>query len=87
MTKIETAEVTRLGAEYAALRAKVVQLSPPEQRVQLLKRHLPFKKFGRDLMIAESDLKLVAEDKPGRPRKDAKAKVAQSETAMLLLSP
>ena len=30
---------------------------------------LPAEKFGRDYVIKEKDLKLVAERKPGRPRK------------------
>jgi excisionase family DNA binding protein len=30
---------------------------------------LPSKQFGRDHLIKESDLKLVAERKPGRPAK------------------
>jgi len=30
---------------------------------------LPAQKFGRDYLIKENDLKLVAERKPGRPRK------------------
>ena len=33
---------------------------------------LPAQKFGRDYLIQEKDLKLVAERKPGRPRKDSK---------------
>jgi excisionase family DNA binding protein len=30
---------------------------------------LPAQKYGRDYLIDEKDLKLVAERKPGRPRK------------------
>jgi excisionase family DNA binding protein len=33
---------------------------------------LPAMRFGRAHMIKESDLKLVEERKPGRPRKDEK---------------
>jgi len=33
---------------------------------------LPSKQFGRDHLIKESDLKLVAERKPGRPVKQGK---------------
>jgi excisionase family DNA binding protein len=32
---------------------------------------LPSKQFGRDHLIKESDLKLVAERKPGRPARQA----------------
>jgi excisionase family DNA binding protein len=31
---------------------------------------LPAEKYGRDYLINERDLKLVAERKPGRPRKE-----------------
>lgn len=48
-------------------------------RQMVIKGQLPSEKFGRDLMIAETDLMLVAERKPGRPRKDAEAKEPQSE--------
>jgi excisionase family DNA binding protein len=46
-------------------------------RVQQLiwEGRLPAEKMGRDYFIKEDDLKLVAERKPGRPRK------AQSENA------
>jgi excisionase family DNA binding protein len=46
-------------------------------RVQqlILAGRLPAEKMGRDYVIKEDDLKLVADRKPGRPRK------AQSETA------
>lgn len=33
---------------------------------------LPAQKYGRDYLIDENDLKLVAERKPGRPRKGVK---------------
>jgi excisionase family DNA binding protein len=41
------------------------------QRVQAMIRdgRLPASKFGRDYVIKEQDLKLVADRKPGRPRK------------------
>lgn len=41
------------------------------QRVQALIRdgRLPASKLGRDYVIKEQDLKLVADRKPGRPRK------------------
>ena len=41
------------------------------RRVQALIRseHLPAKKLGRDYLIREEDLALVANRKPGRPKK------------------
>ena len=41
------------------------------QRIHALIRdgRLPAEKFGRDYLIKESDLKLVADRKPGRPPK------------------
>jgi excisionase family DNA binding protein len=41
------------------------------QRVQAMIRdgRLPATKLGRDYVIKEQDLKLVADRKPGRPRK------------------
>jgi excisionase family DNA binding protein len=41
------------------------------QRVQAMIRdgRLPASKLGRDYVIKEQDLKLVANRKPGRPRK------------------
>lgn len=43
------------------------------RRVQALIKagRLPSQQFGRDHLIKESDLGLVADRKPGRPRKDA----------------
>jgi len=40
------------------------------QRVHVLikERRLPAQKMGRDYFIAPSDLRLVADRKPGRPR-------------------
>lgn len=48
-------------------------------RVQQLiwSERLPAQKIGRDYMIQESDLKLVEDRKPGRPRKD-EASLAES---------
>jgi excisionase family DNA binding protein len=39
------------------------------RRIQALIKNgrLPAQKFGRDYMVKEKDLKLVAERKPGRP--------------------
>lgn len=48
------------------------------RRVQALIKdgRLPSQQFGRDHLIKESDLKLVENRKPGRPRKEAKLKEA-----------
>ncbi len=45
-------------------------------RVQALIRskRLPAKRFGRAYMIDQRDLKLVADRKPGRPKKSKKVK-------------
>lgn len=40
---------------------------------------LPSKQFGRDHLIKESDLKLVAERKPGRPVKEAEKDLSGSK--------
>lgn len=47
------------------------RLSVSMRRVRALieSGRLPSKQFGRDHLIKESDLKLVAHRKPGRPRK------------------
>jgi excisionase family DNA binding protein len=41
-------------------------------RQMVLAGQLPAQKFGRDLVIAESDLNLVEDRKPGRPLKTEK---------------
>lgn len=55
-----------LTTEQAAERLGVTA-----SRVRVLIRggRLPAQKFGRDYLIKEKDLKLVADRKPGRPRK------------------
>jgi excisionase family DNA binding protein len=40
-------------------------------RQLVLNGRLPAEKFGRDLVIKESDLKLVEDRRPGRPPKGA----------------
>lgn len=54
-------------------REVAARLGVTTKRVQALIRagRLPAEKFGRDYMIKESDLKLVEDRKPGRPRKYA----------------
>jgi excisionase family DNA binding protein len=58
------------------LTTKVVaeRLGVTQARVRALIQsgRLPSQQFGRDHLIKESDLKLVADRKPGRPRKTAK---------------
>jgi excisionase family DNA binding protein len=46
------------------------------RRVQALIKdgRLPSQQFGRDHIIKESDLKLVENRKPGRPRKEGQTK-------------
>ncbi len=39
-------------------------------RQMVINGQLPSEKFGRDLMIAEPDLALVADRKAGRPKKE-----------------
>jgi len=52
-----------------------VRLKVSIRRVQALIEagRLPSKQYGRDHLIKESDLKLVANRKTGRPRKDQAA--------------
>lgn len=48
------------------------------RRVQALIKdgRLPSQQFGRDHLIRESDLKLVENRKPGRPRKEEQSKTS-----------
>lgn len=57
---------------------KLLTTSEAAERLEVSRRRvlalidagrLPAQKFGRDYMIDESDLKLVEDRKPGRPRK------------------
>lgn len=48
--------------------AKALGVSAPRVRQLILAGRLPAVKFGRDLMILKSDLQLVADRKPGRPK-------------------
>lgn len=55
-------------------------VSPARVRQLVLAGNLPAEKFGRDLMIKESDLKLV-EDRPmGRPPKAKVEEITQVST-------
>jgi excisionase family DNA binding protein len=60
---LTTADVAeRLGVTQARVRALIAA------------GRLPSKQYGRDHLIRERDLELVADRRPGRPRKDEKAK-------------
>ena len=52
------------------------------QRIHALIRdnRLPAEKFGRDYLIKESDLKLVADRKPGRPPKQTGKQEKKSQS-------
>jgi excisionase family DNA binding protein len=54
--------------------AKRLGISAIRVRQLISAGRLPAEKFGRDYMIEEADLELVAERKPGRPAK-AKAEI------------
>jgi len=57
--------------------AERLGISDARIRQLILNGRLPAQKLGRDLFIEESNLKLVSDRKPGRPRKlssDAKNK-------------
>ncbi len=57
---------TREAAERLGVTMKRVQAMIRDER-------LPAEKMGRDYIIKEADLKLVADRKPGRPPKQATA--------------
>ncbi|HEX8632588.1 MAG TPA: helix-turn-helix domain-containing protein [Pyrinomonadaceae bacterium] len=50
--------------------AKRLDISAIRVRQLISAGRLPAEKFGRDYMIKEEDLELVADRKPGRPPKD-----------------
>ena len=52
--------------------AEILEISTARVRQLVLSGRLPGQKFGRDLMIQEKDLALVADRKPGRPSKAEK---------------
>lgn len=58
--------MTMLTTEQAAER---LGITPARVRVLIREGRLPAQSFGRAHMIREEDLKLVADRKPGRPRK------------------
>jgi excisionase family DNA binding protein len=49
--------------------AKRLEVSQARVRALIMAGRLPSQQFGRDHLIKESDLKLVENRKPGRPRK------------------
>ncbi len=55
--------------------AERLGVSPARVRQLVLSGDLPAEKFGRDLMIKEDDLKLVADRPMGRPPKPPAAAV------------
>lgn len=57
--------------------AERLGVSPARVRQLVLSGELPAEKFGRDLMIKEDDLKLVADRPMGRPPKAPKEKTAK----------
>jgi excisionase family DNA binding protein len=59
------------------------KLGVSQLRVQQLiwSKRLPAQKIGRDYMIQEGDLKLVADRKPGRPRKADNVNEAEREAS------
>jgi excisionase family DNA binding protein len=63
-----------LTTKEAAARLGV---SPARVRQLVLSGELPAEKFGRDLMIKEGDLKLVADRSIGRPRKASKERTTK----------
>jgi excisionase family DNA binding protein len=48
---------------------------------------LPAEKMGRDYFIKEDDLKLVAERKPGRPRKAPTGKTSEKASKKKSIKP
>jgi excisionase family DNA binding protein len=62
---------TFVMANYITVKEAAERLGISVRRVQELvkKKRLPAGNFGRALMIDETDLALVAERKPGRPKK------------------
>ena len=53
--------------------AEKLGITDARVRQLVLGGRLPAQKLGRDLFIQESDLKLVQDRRPGRPRKDNKS--------------
>ena len=52
--------------------AKILGVNASRVRQLVLAGRLPAQKFGRDLFIKKKDLSLVADRKPGRPKKGGK---------------
>lgn len=69
-----------MGADELLTTSEVAsRLNVSLRRVRQLieEGRLPSQQFGRDHLIKESDLKLIADRKPGRPRKEQGEKVAK----------
>jgi excisionase family DNA binding protein len=61
--------------------AEKLGISDARIRQLILNGRLPAQKLGRDLFIEESDLRLVSERRPGRPRKVGTAKAKKAGKA------
>lgn len=61
--------------------AEKLGISPARVRQLVLSGELPAAKFGRDLQIKESDLKLVADRPIGRPPNASKAPTKRKSAA------
>jgi excisionase family DNA binding protein len=60
--------------------AERLKVSMRRVRALIEAGRLPSKQFGRDHLIKESDLKLVAERKPGRPAKQVEKNLLESKS-------
>jgi excisionase family DNA binding protein len=65
-----------LTVEQASERLGV---TPARVRVLIREGRLPAQSFGRAYMIDELDLKLVADRKPGRPRKSQTGRASKNK--------
>ncbi len=72
-----------VGEVLLNTRQAAVRLGVTIRRVRALIEagRLPSQQFGRDHLIKESDLKLVEDRKPGRPRKAPLASDAKGKSA------
>jgi excisionase family DNA binding protein len=67
--------------------ANALQISVYRVHQLIRAGRLPATAYSRFYLIDEADVALVAERKPGRPRKDAEAKATTSEAAAPTQSP
>ena len=59
--------------------AEWLGVTPARVRVLIREGRLPAQNFGRAYMISEVDLKLVADRKPGRPRKSQTGRATKNK--------